>query len=81
MSIQDAIFAVEGLQVNEGMAAHFARTATESLQDAELRWLNETVVGGPVLSIADGWHALGAEQFAGLNHINDIKLAYWLSKV
>jgi len=80
MSIQDEIFRVEGLQVNEGMAQHFGRTSTESLQDAELRWLNEQLLGDEVFTAADGWLAFASEQFPTAVNINDVKLAYWSSK-
>lgn len=80
-TIQDEIFRVEGLQINDGLAVHFAKTATESLQDAELRWLDEIVTLSTVVDIQDGWIALNAEQgLTSSNDINDIKLAYWSSK-
>jgi len=71
MGIQDEIFRVTGLQVNDGLAVHFGKTATESLQDAERRWLlaQPGVTGG---TINDMWI-----QFAGPGQINDAKLKYW----
>jgi phospholipase C len=70
MTIQDEIFRVTGLQVNDGLAVHFAKTDTESLQDAEHRWLIEQ--GATAGQINDMWiEAFGAGQ------INDVKLAYW----
>ncbi len=80
MSIQDEIFRVEGLQVNEGMAAHFGRTSTESLQDAERRFLKVAVVVEVGEDLADLWFQLGVEQFPAALTVNDIKLAYWESK-
>ena len=80
MSIQDEIFRVEGLQVNEGQAAHFGKTATESLQDAERRFLLAAVVAEVGTQIQDLWLQLGAEQFPAALSVPDIKLAYWSSK-
>ncbi len=79
MSIQDEIFRVEGLQVNEGMAAHFGRTATESLQDAEIRWLLAKAENSGTTDevIADLWFTFLSVAGFGPGTLNDMKLAYW----
>jgi hypothetical protein len=70
MSIQDEIFRVTGLQVNDGLAVHFSKTVDESLQDAERRWL--TATGDETNQ--DAWIRVHG---GGVGDINDVKLAYW----
>lgn len=70
MSVSDEIFRVTGLGVQDGKAAHFSKTATESVQDAELRFLK--AAGATSDQINDAW----IEAF-GPGQINDVKLAYW----
>ncbi len=79
-TIADEIFRVTGLGVNDGQALQFGRLENESLQDAELRFLNQELIGDEVFTIQDGWTAFAAEQFPEAVQINDIKLAYWSSK-
>ena len=73
MSIQDEILrATGGPTVNDGLAVHFGKTATESLQDAERRWLGGDEALAPVQQLNDLWIAN-----YGPGQINDVKLAYW----
>ena len=80
MSIADEIFRVEGLQVNDGQAEHFGKTATESVQDAERRFLKALVIAEVGEALPDLWYQLGVEQFPAALSVPDIKLAYWSSK-
>lgn len=75
MSIQDEIFRVTGLGVSDGQAAHFSKTTTESLQDAESRFLFAQVGVTVLGTIEDMWIELAG--VAGANSVNDAKLAYW----
>lgn len=77
MSIGDEIFRVTGLSYNEGLAVHFGRLKTESLQDAERRFLlpQDGVTGG---TNQDMWIQWLTPSF-GPGAINDLKLAYWSS--
>ena len=76
MNINDEIVrATGGPTVNEGLSTWFSRTATETLGDAERRWLfNQVGAAGGTLS--DLWYAvLRAAGHTG--SLNDMKLAYW----
>lgn len=73
-SLQDEILRVTGgPTVNEGLASHFGKTASESLQDAERRWLNAVPQSSAFASIADMWD----EFLAGSGSLNDRKFIYW----
>jgi len=80
--INDEVLRVTGgPTVQDGQAVHFSKTATESIQDAELRWLNEQILSpDEVFTIADAWFVFAEEQLIGGGHINDIQLGYWRSK-
>lgn len=80
MSVSDEIFRVTGLGVQDGKAAHFSKTATESVQDAELRFLKDLVIAEVGEALPDLWYQLGVEQFPAALSVPDIKLAYWSSK-
>lgn len=77
MTIQDEIRRATGATtVNDGLSAHFSRTTSESLQDAESRFLLAQVAVTSLASIADMWHTfLRAAGHTG--SINDMKLQYW----
>lgn len=67
--------ATGGATVNEGLSSWYTRTATESLNDAEHRWL---LAQAATTSGAnnDLWHEfLRAAAYTG--SVNDMKLAYW----
>lgn len=76
MQLNDAILeATGGPTVNEGLSSHFSRTASETLGDAEQRWLKEQV-GVTSESIGDCWY----EFTTGLGYsgsLNDRQFAYW----
>lgn len=68
--------ATTGPTVNEGLSSHFSRTASESLQDAERRWLAAVPQSATPASIADMW-----DEFLPLSgSLNDRKLTYWLGQ-
>lgn len=78
MTVQDEILrATGGPTVNDGLSNYFGRTADESLQDAEFRWLGTQ--GGTLGTIQDRWiEAFGpGTVFNGPAQLNDLKLAYW----
>ncbi len=79
MSINDEILRVTGgPTVNDGLATFFSKTATETVQDAEQRFLIAEV-GAVGQSINDLWYTwLRSQAFTGA--LNDMKLAYWKSK-
>ena len=81
MTISDEIFRLHGVQVNDGMAIHFTKTDTESLQDAERRFLQALVVAEVGDALPDLWLQLGVEQFPAALTVNDVKLAYWSAEV
>ena len=67
--------ATGGPSINDGLSTWFARTGSESLQDAEHRWLIEQ--GATPGHINDMW----VEVFGNENeHINDVKNNYWSSQ-
>jgi len=73
--------ATGGPTINDGLSTFFSRTATESLQDAEQRFLLATVIAAEGNAIADLWHQVNLEQaLSPSNQLNDIKLAFWTSK-
>lgn len=72
-TIEDAIFAVTGLQMNDGMASHFGKTASEQLHDAERRWL--IAQGATPRALEDMWI-----EVHGPGEIEAVKLAYWNSQ-
>ena len=76
MSVQDEIYRVTGLGVNDGQAAHFGKTPTESLQDAELRFVNSLLITEQE-QINDAWKQLGKESGAFSAAVPGIKLEYW----
>lgn len=59
-----------GPTVNDGLASWFGKTAGESLQDAEFRWLGEQLASGNTIS--DRW-----VDFMGVFGINDARYDYW----
>ncbi len=81
-TIQDEILRVTGgPTMQDGLATFYAKTADESLQDAELRFLKATVISAVGNAIADLWIQISAEQaLTPSGHVNDIKLAFWESK-
>lgn len=74
-NINDEILRVTGgPTVQEGLASHFSRTTSESLQDAERRWLNAVPQSSTFASIADMWN----EFLPGTGSLSDRKLTYWV---
>lgn len=78
MQVNDEILrATGGPTINDGLSTWFARTSTESLNDAEYRWLlaKPTVAA----TINDMWFEfLRTSLFTG--SLNDMKLAYWTAQ-
>ena len=74
-TLNDAILAATGgPTINDGLATHFGKTASESLQDAEYRFLVEG--GAASGQLNDMWlTVLNENGFEG--SINDAKLAFW----
>lgn len=75
-ALQDEIKrATGGATVNEGLSSWYSRTASESLQDAERRWL----LAFPATSSGanqDLWYQY-LRSLAYTGSLNDMKLAYW----
>jgi len=76
MTISDEVFRVTGLGSNDGQAEHYGRTTSESLEDAELRFVNALLTTKQA-HVNDAWFQLGKEQVFASAQINDIKLEYW----
>lgn len=75
-ALNDEIRRATGLPINDGLAAHFSKTATESMQDAEHRFLLAQVAVVVSAAVADMWYVY----LRSLGHtgaLNDMKLAYW----
>ena len=71
--LNDEILRVTGgPTVNDGLSDYFARTTTESLNDAESRWLFSQGGVTVLANVNDMWMEL-----LGPGQINDLKLAYW----
>jgi hypothetical protein len=79
MSVNDQIMlATGGPTINEGLSTWYSRTASETLDDAERRWLL-TQVGAVGRSTGDLWYTvLRAAGHTG--SLNDMKLAYWTTE-
>ncbi len=76
-SIDDEILrATGGPTIQAGLALHFSRTTSESLQDAERRWLGEAPQNSVDASIADMWN----EFLPGTGSLSDRKLTYWIGQ-
>jgi len=75
MQINDCILAATGgPTVNDGLAAYYGKTADESLNDAEYRWLGEQ--GATALQLNDRWFEfLTGRGYVG--SLNDMKETYW----
>ena len=68
--------ATGGPTINEGLSSHFSRTTSESLWDAERRWLAEVPQSATPAVINDMWFEfLRASLFTGA--LNDMKFQYW----
>jgi len=75
---QDEVQRVYETPYNDALSRHFSRTASESLQDAERRFLLAAVTTPVGTQLSDLWRQYNAEQaFTSSNHVNDIKLEYW----
>jgi predicted ATPase len=72
--------ATGGPTVNDGLATFFSKTATESLQDAEARWLLSDVSVTKRQANQDMWYVFLRNQGFGPGSVNDMKLKYWASK-
>ena len=71
----EVLRATGGPSLNDGLATWFGRTATETIGDAERRWLlaQAGAAGG---TLGDLWYAvLRAAGHTG--SLNDMKLSYW----
>ena len=76
-SIDDEILrATGGPTIQAGLASHFSRTTSESLQDAERRWLNAPPQSSAFASTADMWN----EFLPGSGSLSDRKLTYWIGQ-
>ena len=73
----EIIRATGGPTLNEGLASWFSATSTESIKDAEYRWLlaQATTSSG---SISDLWDQfLRALPYSYTGTLNDMKYLYW----
>ena len=78
MHINDAILqATGGATINEGLASWFSKTADESLQDAEARWLFSHPRVTELTTLNDMWYQF----LSGTGHIDDLKLQYWTAAI
>lgn len=76
--INDEILrATGGPTVNDGLAIWFGKSGTESLNDAESRWLFSQVQVTVLAPINDMW----LEFRGGVGQINDLKLKYWEGQI
>lgn len=79
MTIADEILRVTGEPDKaSGLAFFFSKTATESLQDAEKRWLFEQIEVTVDGQINDMWYEYLVGTF-GPGSVQDMKLAFWTS--
>jgi hypothetical protein len=80
LTLNDAILAATGgPTVNDGLRAYYAATESETLGDAELRWL-KAQPGVTATVVNDCWRQfLTGQGFTGT--LDDQLYAYWLSKV
>jgi hypothetical protein len=68
--------ATGGATVNEGLASWYSKTASESLNDAEARWLFSQVAVTTYASVQDMW-----KQFlGGSGALPDLLFSYWSSQ-
>ena len=67
----EIILATGGPTINDGLATWFSKTTTESLQDAEARWLVEQ--GAQESNVNDMWYSL----LNCAQSLNDCLLDYW----
>ncbi len=78
--INDAIMAVVGPAINEGLLAYYQANGATSgdMQDAELQFLLARVEVTVQESLQDMWHIyLGARGFTG--SLDDRRLAFWVA--
>ena len=76
----EVVRATGGSTFNEGLAIWFTRTAAESLQDAESRWLFSQVAVTVLGPINDMWFTfLRAGGFTGT--LTDMKHQYWSAQI
>ena len=66
-----------GPTVNDGLRTHFSALATETLQDAELRFLQAQVAVTTATTIQDAWMQFLA---ATPGTLNDKLLVYWTAQ-
>ncbi len=81
MQINDEILrATGGPTINDGLASWYGMTASETLNDAEMRWLLSQA-GTTTGTINDLWFEFlsnAPNSFTGA--LNDMKLLYWSSQ-
>ncbi len=66
--------------INAGLSTWFTRTTSESLNDAEHRWLLAQATTA-IASINDMWDQfLRAAPYNYTGSLNDMKLLYWTSQ-
>jgi len=74
----EIIRATGGPTVMEGLSTWYGRTSTESLNDAEYRWL-DAQIGVDSTNLNDMWFQyLGSLGHTGA--LNDRKLKYWAAQ-
>ncbi len=67
--------ATSGKNINEGLSSWYTRTATETLNDAERRWLLADVNTTSGTNNDLWYQFLRGGSYTGA--LNDMKLAYW----
>ena len=77
-TINDEILRVTGgATVNDGLASYFMKTSTQSLQDAELNWLDTIHVSNTGGTIQDRWYNYLTQAKGYSGSLNDMLLQYW----
>lgn len=71
----EIVRATGGPTLNGGLALWYSKTASESLQDAEARWLFSQAAVTALEKNQDMWFKFLDVTYDGT--LNDMKLAYW----
>lgn len=74
----EIVRATGGPTVNDGLATHFSKTATESIQDAEARFLFAQAAVTVKGNLTDMWYQFLRASFTG--SVGDMKLQYWTAQ-
>ena len=82
MSLNDEMLRVTGgPTVNDGLASYFNKQDNQSLQDAELNWLDTVHVSNTGGTIQDRWYNYLTAIKGYSGSLNDMLLQYWTNEV